>query len=132
MPLFKKFLFYELFQDTWTSHEVVYALRHGYKLVSLHEMLLYDQSQPIFRDFHLHLARMKIGSEGWPKGVDMDEERQRYLDSINQRMNGLNLKAEDVALNKSRRNFAKYVRMPVLFRFSGVVNCALVELPPYC
>ena len=48
--------------DVWTTEEVHFAVREcGYKLVRVHEALLFRTMGPVFRSFYLHLARMKLG-----------------------------------------------------------------------
>lgn len=55
----------------------------------------------------MQLARIKLQSEGWPEAVVTEEEKDAYLDGVNNKMPGLNLKKEDVVRNGARRQFAK-------------------------
>ena len=94
--------------STWTTLEVQFAISCGYRVLKLHEALLYERSEPLFRDFYSHLAQMKLESEGFPPGVDSRAERERYVADLNRRMKGLRLETSKVSSNPSRRNFAKF------------------------
>jgi DNA polymerase elongation subunit (family B) len=103
--------------DTWTCHELAYALNHcGYTLVKAHEGLLYKERAEIFRDFYSLLAKMKITSE--KPQAQTEEELEEYLASINRVMPWLNIKKEDLAHNEALRAFAKLLSNSALGKLS--------------
>ena len=135
-------------RDTWTSIEVVHAIRCGYKVLKIAEMLIYGRSEPIFRDFYLNLARIKLESEGFPSGVvtgqcrknkskkceECEEWQKRdFVSRINNEMPGLGLDHERVVKNQSRRNFAKFVSIYIQKRACamnfGFVNISCCRCP---
>ncbi len=94
--------------DTWTTAEVEFAVVEcGYKVVKYHEFVLYRNTQPVFRDFYLHLARIKLESEGFPEGINTEEEKDRHVQELNALMPGLDLDRSKVERNEGRRQFAK-------------------------
>ena len=105
-------------EDTWTTVELVYALKCGYRLIKVHELFLYEEMKPLFRDFYLQLARMKLEAEGFPVTAQSEEEKREHVRRLNANMPGLDLCRERVSRNESRRNFAKFVSY---FPFSPVV-----------
>ena len=95
--------------DTWTSIEIVHAIKCGYKILRISEMLMYERSEPLFRDFYMNLARIKLESEGFPSEAKSERTKQKFVDRINCDMPGLDLRSDRVSKNPSRRNFAKFV-----------------------
>ena len=105
--------------DTWTTAEVHYALeRCDYKLVRVHEMVVFPRRAPIFRNFYTRLAKIKLASEGFPSNCDTEERRLNYVLGLNEAMPNLNLKIDDVSRNPGRRQFAKQVSNIGLGKFS--------------
>ena len=104
---------------TWTVIELAAALRCGYRLVAVHEILAYDRTEPLFLDFYLPLARQKLQSEGFPRDDMTWEEKVAYVDDINAHMPaGFDLRPERVSRNSGRRNFAKLVSNAALGKLS--------------
>ena len=93
--------------DTWTTVEIVEAVRRGYRIVKVHEIVGYDRAATIFRRHYLGLARMKLAAEGFPDGAPSDREKAAHVNDLNSRMPGLGLEARDVRRNPARRQFAK-------------------------
>jgi hypothetical protein len=103
--------------DTWTCHEVSYAIVHcGYKLIKIHEALIYTDTEEIFRDFYSLLAKMKITSEKPPHSTE--EELDHYVESINRVMPWLNITKEDLRHNEALRAFAKLLSNSALGKLS--------------
>ena len=95
--------------STWTSIEVEAALKYGYELVQMHECIMYRESLPVFREFFLKLAKIKIGAEGFDRDDLTEEEKQAYVDKLNLEMPGLELGVDEVRRNWPRRQCAKEV-----------------------
>ena len=126
--------------STWTTEEIRYAVFEcGYELVHTYEAFLYKevrtveafifslliifpklgiQEKKIFQEFYSHLAMMKLESEGFPKGVATQAEKEAYCMDLNQRMPGLALDPSRVRRNMARRNFAKLLSNATLGVFS--------------
>lgn len=95
--------------STWTTPEVVTALQLGYTIIRAHELLAYEKTAFLFRDFYLQLARMKLESEGFPRADMTPEEKEAYVRELNILMPGLDIDAQAVVKNPARRSFAKLV-----------------------
>lgn len=93
--------------DVWTSAEIESAVKNGYRVKAFHEMFMYDQQEPLFREFYTKVARIKLESEGFPKNCVSAEEKKEHVRKINLAMPGLDLKVERVCHNEARRQFAK-------------------------
>ena len=117
--------------DVYTTVELSFAVKHGYRIVRVWELFVYRKTKPIFRKFYTkvspsfclaaprflpapplisalsQLARIKLQSEGWPEAVVTDQDKEKYLAEVNAKMPGLNLKKGDVVRNGARRQFAK-------------------------
>lgn len=70
-------------------------------------MVMFDNALYLFKDFHTKLARMKLASEYFPDNCTTEEQKQAYVDKLNQDMCGLNLKVSDMSNNPHLRAFAK-------------------------
>lgn len=46
-----------LLTDTWTTAELLFALECGYRLKTIHEMVLFPEAKPLFKSFYTMLAR---------------------------------------------------------------------------
>ncbi len=46
--------------ETWTTIEIEHAVRHGYRILKIHEIVCYSESLPMFEEFYRHLARIKV------------------------------------------------------------------------
>ena len=104
--------------DTWTIIEVAEALRCGYELVAVHEILAYERTERLFRDFYLPLARLKLEAEGWPREDMSPEEKEARVRDINDHMPGLDLSRERVRKNPAKRAFAKLASNAALGKLS--------------
>ena len=105
--------------DTWTTAEVNYALEHGnYRLVKIHEMIVFPRQRAIFKKFFTRLAKMKLASEGFPAHVVTERAQQEYVKQLNDRMDSLDLSISDMKRNPARRQFAKEVANIGLGKFS--------------
>lgn len=95
--------------DVWTVPEIVFALKRGYKLIKIHEALLYEEQAPIFQNFYIGLAKMKLESEMPPSSVDINnpESLKKYCEKLNEQMPWLNLEWQKIIPNSARREFAK-------------------------
>ncbi len=95
-------------EGVWTTHEVEFAvLQRGYRLECVFEARMYSRQEPIFREYYLRLARLKLSAEGFPKDVQTEEAKLQYVEKMNGMMPGLDLKSEEVCKNQSLRKMAK-------------------------
>lgn len=70
-------------------------------------MYLYDTFLPLFSEFYIKLARMKLQAEGWPKDCITEEQKEEYVKQLNEDMPGLGLQKHLVKKNPAVREFAK-------------------------
>ncbi len=47
-------------ESEWTTAEIFKAVKVGYRLDTLFEAFLYPESDYLFRDYYLHLAKIKV------------------------------------------------------------------------
>ena len=93
-------------ESVWTAVELEFAVQCGYKILKIYEFFLYEEMKPIFKNFYTKLARIKLESEGLPKNLT-DEDKEKYVKDLNDKMDGLGLKLENISKNTGRRSFAK-------------------------
>ena len=79
---------------TYTNFELAMAVEHGYSILSIYEIWVWDkksQSKNIFVDYLKTFFKLKIASEGFPSNCDTETKRDIYLKQINDQ-NELSLK----------------------------------------
>ena len=107
---------------TWTTEEIVYAVFEcNYTLKHTYEAFLYSEEKKLFHSFYSKLATMKLESEGFPKEVVTEAEKEAYCRELNERMPGLALDPKRVQKNMARRNFSKLVSNATLGEGCGQV-----------
>ncbi len=116
--------------DVWCTPELEYACTEaGYRLLEVYEMHLFHKTAPIFQEFFMGLARIKLQGEGFPSEAVTQEEKQAYVDKLNKDMPGLNLLSKDVKKNLPRRQFGKLLSNVGLGKMSQNSQKASIE---YC
>ncbi len=57
--------------------------------------------------FYIFLFCRKLESEGFPEGVETQQQKEEYCNELNEAMEGLGLKPENVRLNWPRRQVSQ-------------------------
>ena len=104
--------------SVYTTAELIYAVKCGYKILTIHEMLVFEKYYPVFSEYYSSLAKIKIGSEALPQGITTDREKEDYVNRLNNDMPGLNLSVSDLIENSDRRSFGKSLGNISLGKFS--------------
>jgi len=91
--------------DVWTAPELAYAISLGYKVIEIHEAIVYRSKGFVFREFYSFLAKMKLISEPLPVEKDLES----YVEELNRLHPFLNnsIKVEELQPNQSKRAFVK-------------------------
>jgi G:T-mismatch repair DNA endonuclease (very short patch repair protein) len=90
--------------------EISYALKLGYTLISVHECHCYKEAAYLFQDFIKKLNCLKVQNSDFLKHFETVNEKQSYLDFLNEEMNltaPFNLTMQNVQSNKQKKNFYK-------------------------
>ena len=78
-------------QGTWVSLEIQTAIKHGYKVIKIHEVWHYDEQTQydpstreggLFADYVDMFLKYKEEASGFPDGVDSEEEKDKYINDF--------------------------------------------------
>ncbi|VDO12277.1 unnamed protein product [Brugia timori] len=89
------------FIGTWTTAEVVVALKKGYKIVEIYEVWHYQKSKQLFKGYIMVFMKLKLQAS--PHNYASNEE---YARVIEERM-GIKLDLDQIAPNPGKRAVAK-------------------------
>ena len=67
---------------TYTYAEIEEALKAGYEIEKLHEIIFFKEVAPIFRACINTLAALKIAYSGWPADVVTEEQKKAYVEGF--------------------------------------------------
>jgi hypothetical protein len=115
--------------NVWTIPEICFAIECGYKLIRVHEALIYKEKAKPFKKFYNRLAHMKLEAEGFPDWADTEEKQCCYVTRLNQQVDWLDLDVARIRKNPSRRDFAKLCSNCALGKLSQNTNKRTVH---YC
>src|SRR5262249_15979903 len=100
-----------MLHSTWTSMEVVHAIRRGYKIAKIHQIIHYPQSsvynketreEGLFSEFVNSLLKQRMLMSGWPRNVTAaaldDVVRERLEDEYIKRV----LEKENISLDREK------------------------------
>ena len=79
---------------TYTYAEIEEALKAGYEIEKLHEIIFFKEVAPIFRACINTLAALRVAYSGWPVDVVTDEQKIAYVESF--RAQGIEIALEDM------------------------------------
>uniref|UniRef100_A0A158P570 DNA-directed DNA polymerase n=2 Tax=Tetranychus urticae TaxID=32264 RepID=A0A158P570_TETUR len=94
--------------STWTSIELQEAVKYGYKIVKIYQVLDYkvNKGPSIFANYVKMWLKTKQESSDWPSWVQNQEDRDKYiLDYKN--AEGIELDSNAIEKNPGRRSIAK-------------------------
>ena len=93
--------------STYTTAEIITAVKYGYTVKKIHEMIVYEKYFPVLAPYYISLAKTKIAAEKLPPGINSEEEKEKYVSELNSAMPGLSLQASDLKYNSDVRQSAK-------------------------
>ncbi|XP_074602569.1 uncharacterized protein LOC141856202 [Brevipalpus obovatus] len=92
---------------TWTTAELSVAIKHGYKVMDIIEVLHYQKSSSeIFSEYIKKLLIIKHEASGWPSWCEDDVSKKAYLDQVIER-EGAELNPANISKNPALRFMAK-------------------------
>ena len=92
---------------TWTTAELSYALKRGYKIHKIIEVYHYnDKTRDIFSKYIDIWLKLKQQSDGWPAWVKNDDQKQEYINNFKNN-EGVELDYNDIEKNPALRFIAK-------------------------
>ena len=112
------------FTATYTIPEINLASAIGYKILKWHEVLLYEDEKPIFKEFLLYLAHEKLRHSGFPHPMT-EQEKKEFCTKINEKMNfppELCLTTQNVCKNKQKESEFKKFQVEFLGKFLQIPN----------
>lgn len=98
----------------WALCEVSLAVRKGYKICEIYELMTFNMSQynpnirkdGIFSEYMRTFLKLKQESSGWPEHCTDDISKERYLNEF-YAAEGIQLDPLSIEKNPSKRNLAK-------------------------
>ena len=106
---------------TYTSLEINYALKLGYKIIHIYEIWHWGKEAPIFRRFMQLLIRKKVMYSGFPAIIKSYDQKQNYCQSINANLllpKELYLRPVDIEEDKKKRQYYKLLSCSLLGKVS--------------
>jgi len=117
-----KVLSSKMFTSTWTVPEINKALKEGYQLIEIYEIVIFTERKPILKSFVQSLLVERISNSG---GINDDmsfDEKNNYCKKHNDRMNlppELYLVPEKITDNPSQKEFYKDCLNSLYGKFSA-------------
>ena len=95
------------FWGTFTTTEVLKAIKKGYKVLEIHEVWHFEKTcNDLFSEYVNYFLRLKQESSGFPDWVKTPEDQARYIDEY-YRHEGILLHGDKIVKNPGLRVFAK-------------------------
>jgi hypothetical protein len=92
---------------TWTTTELNYALKRGYKIKTIIEVYHYpDKTIELFSEYINLWLRFKQQSDGWPNWVNTEEDKKLYIQNF-LKNEGVQSSMNEVEKNPALRFIAK-------------------------
>jgi len=92
---------------TWTTVELNYALKRGYKIKEIIEVYHYTEStKDLFSEYINLWLKFKQQSDGWPQWVKTEQDQRKYIENF-LKNEGVQLVASDIQKNPALRFIAK-------------------------
>ena len=92
---------------TWTTMELQTAIRKGYQIKQIFEVLHYERkSDDMFRGYINSWLKIKQEASGWPAYCDTDEKKDVYIRKYFEK-EGVQLAKENIEANPGKRSIAK-------------------------
>ena len=96
------------FTSTWTSIELQEAVRVGYHIIKIYQVLNYEKnnSTSIFADYIQMWLKVKQEASGWPSWVKTEEDKIKYVNDY-QAAENIELDPLLIEKNPGKRSIAK-------------------------
>ena len=112
-------------RGTWCTPELEEAVKRGYRLLHIHEVWHFRQTQTgLFADYVNTWLKLKQESAGWPRGCQTDEQKEAYKQAYWEQEN---IRLEHVAKNPGRKQVAKLMLNSFWGKFGERSNKSKVE-----
>ena len=96
-----------MIRGKWTSEEIKEALRQGYEIVDIYQMVHYEErDQEMFSKYIKSLYVDKQEASGWPAECQTDEQKVEFCMEFQRRM-GVTLDPAKIHSNPGRRTIPK-------------------------
>lgn len=95
--------------STATTLELREALRCGYRVTKLYRAIHYPDDQwddTLFKKYVADFMTIKTHSSGFPKGIDTEKERERFIKECNKKF-GMKIEKEKMVPNEACRTLSK-------------------------
>jgi len=114
------------FTGTWCTPELIEAKEKGYDIVTIYEVYHFPEDQRetgLFANYVDKWYQLKMEASGWPKNVDTDEKKRRFLQEFKDR-EGIELNYEELENggNSGLRSLAKLMLNSMWGKFGQRTN----------
>ena len=118
------------FTGTWTTVEIQEAVKQGYKVIKIYEVLHYEETAQydpvtrtggIFTTYINQFYKMKTEASGYPPGCTTDILKNKYINDF-LLVEGILLDKENIKLNEGMRAIAKLMLNSFWGRFGMQPN----------
>ena len=124
------------FTGTWTSVEIMEAIKQGYKVLEIYEVLHFQNSSQydektktggIFTTYINQFLKMKQEASGFPSNVKTEEEKDLYINNYYEK-EGVKLEKKNIKFNEGMRSIAKLMLNSFWGRFGMASNKSQYKL----
>ena len=118
------------FTGTWVTVEIEEALKQGYKILKIYEVLHYETSSKydpntrtggLFTSYINQFLKMKAEASGYPPGITTDLLKEKYINDY-LLVEGILLDKENIKYNEGMRAIAKLMLNSFWGRFGMQTN----------
>ena len=118
------------FTGTWVTVEIEEALKQGYKILKIYEVLNYETSSKydpntrtggLFTSYINQFLKMKAEASGYPPGITTDSLKEKYINDY-LLVEGILLDKENIKYNEGMRAIAKLMLNSFWGRFGMQTN----------
>ena len=114
------------FTGTWCTPELIEAKEKGYDIVTIYEVYHFPEDQRetgLFANYVDKWYQLKMEASGWPKNVDTDQKKRRFLQEFKDR-EGIDLNYEELEKsgNSGLRSLAKLMLNSMWGKFGQRTN----------
>ena len=117
---------------TWTTIEVIEAIRSGYVIKEIFQILHYEQRDgSLFKSFIDTWLKVKVESSEYPSWVTTEDDKDRFVLNYKEK-EGIELDKTNIGLNKVKRFIAKLILNSLWGRLSMRTNLTKTKLITEC
>ena len=119
-------------KGTWTTIELKEALKQGYNIIDIIEVLNYKKtSNELFSGFINTWLKVKQESSGWPSWCQSETDKQQYITNYKEREN-IDLEYDKITKNPGLRYIAKIMLNSFWGKFAQRPNLPKTEVINCC